>query len=165
MTYSIIKFSLLFLFFMIVSCSNNSTIQPSENGKTEPIFPIGQQVSSDNFTGMIWLEMLVTNDGDLNTHIGNVTFEPGSRSNWHYHPGGQILLATNGVGYYQERGSPIRILNKGDVIECPPNIEHWHGASPDSRFTHIAVGPNLDEGGVVWLEPVSDEEYRTPANN
>ncbi|ALR30373.1 hypothetical protein ATE47_07485 [Chryseobacterium sp. IHB B 17019] len=66
--------------------------------------------------------------------MGNVTFEPGARTKWHLHPGGQIILVTGGVGYYQEKGQPKKILHKGDVIKCPPHVEHWHGASKDSYF-------------------------------
>ena len=73
--------------------------------------------------------MLVTNDTTFNTSIGNVTFEPGARTNWHYHPGGQILLVTSGIGRYQEKGKPVRELRKGDIVKCEPNIIHWHGAS------------------------------------
>lgn len=153
----ILKLSLTLLLLLFISCNDNPENQTAE--EKEPVFPIGEQVSSENFTGLIWLNMLVEDDGTLDTHIGNVTFEPGARSNWHYHPGGQILMATYGTGYYQERGEPIRVLEKGDTVTCPPDVEHWHGASPDSKFTHIAIGPNLDKGGVVWLEPVTDEEY------
>ena len=75
---------------------------------------------------------MVQNDRTYKMQVGNVTFEPGARTNWHYHPGGQILLATDGVGYYQEKGSPKRFFRKGDVIKCPPNITHWHGAGPET---------------------------------
>lgn len=75
------------------------------------------------------------------------------------HPGGQILLVTDGVGYYEEKGQPKKILHKGDVIKCPPNIEHWHGASVDSHFSHLAIG-NSEKKVVVWLRAVSDEEYK-----
>ncbi len=152
---------LLTITILFISCSNEPQTDTADGPKTEPVFPIGQEISSDNFTGTAWLNMIAENDANLNTHIGNVTFAPGARTNWHSHPGGQILLATDGTGYYQEKGSSIQILQKGDVIQCPPNVEHWHGASPDSKFTHIAIGPNLDEGGVVWLNPVTEEDYNS----
>lgn len=158
----IIKFCLPLVTIILISCNTNSEAESAAGQETDPVFPIGEQISSDNFTGTVWLQMLAENDSDLDTHIGNVTFEPGARTNWHYHPGGQILLATDGTGYYQEKGTPIRILQKGDVVQCPPDIEHWHGASPDNKFTHIAIGPNLDRGSVVWLQPVTDEEYHQP---
>jgi quercetin dioxygenase-like cupin family protein len=123
--------------------------------------PIGEKVSSNNFTGTVWLKPLVPNDSVFNCIVGSVTFEPGARSNWHYHPARQILLVTAGIGYYQEKGKPIRIIRKGDAITCPPNVEHWHGASPGSMMTHIAINPNTEKGIVVWLQKVSDEEYKS----
>ena len=125
------------------------------------IFPKGEKAPADYFTGTAWIQLLVPNDSTLNCQIGNVVFEPGARNNWHTHPGGQALLVTNGIGYYQEKGKPIQLLRKGDVINIPPDVEHWHGASPDGEFTHIAVNPNTQKGIVVWLARVSDEEYNS----
>jgi quercetin dioxygenase-like cupin family protein len=105
--------------------------------------------------------MLVANDPDLNCQIANVAFEAGARNNWHTHPGGQILIVTDGIGYYQEKGKPIQLIRKGDVVNIPPDIKHWHGASHDSEFTHIAVNPNTQRGIVVWMERVTDEEYNS----
>jgi quercetin dioxygenase-like cupin family protein len=129
----------------------------SENQNT--IFPKGDKAPADYFTGTAWVRMLLPNDSTLNCQIGNVIFEPGARNNWHTHPGGQILLATNGIGYYQEKGKPIQLLRKGDVVNIPPDVEHWHGASPDSEFTHVAINTNTQKGLVVWLQRVTDEEY------
>ncbi|MEZ0537934.1 cupin domain-containing protein [Caldicellulosiruptoraceae bacterium PP1] len=123
------------------------------------IFSKGQKITNDYFIGNVWLETLVSEGGTYNCIIGNVTFEPGARNNWHKHPGGQILLVTGGKGYYQEEGKPVQILHKGDVVKIGPNIKHWHGATPDSWFTHIAISTNIQKGNVEWLEPVSDEEY------
>ena len=123
------------------------------------IFPKGEKAPAEYFTGTVWVRLLVPNDTTLNCQIGNVRFEPGARNNWHMHPGGQILIATDGIGYYQEKGKPIQMLRKGDVVNIPPDVEHWHGASHDSEFTHIAVNPNTQKGIVVWLERVTDEEY------
>ncbi len=131
----------------------------SENQNT--IFPKGERAPVDYFTGTVWVKMLVRNDPNLNCQIGNVIFEPGARNNWHTHPGGQILIATDGIGYYQEKGKPIQLLRKGDVVNIPPDIVHWHGASPDSEFTHIAINPNTQKGIVVWLERATDEEYNS----
>jgi quercetin dioxygenase-like cupin family protein len=125
------------------------------------IFPKGEKAPAEYFNGTAWVRMLVPNDPVLNCQIGNVVFEPGARNNWHTHPGGQILIATDGVGYYQERGKPIQLFRKGDVINIPPDVEHWHGASPDSEFTHIAVNTNTQKGIVVWLQRVTDEEYKS----
>ena len=125
------------------------------------IFPKGEKAPADYFTGTVSVKVLVPNDSTLNCQIGNVVFEPGARNNWHTHPGGQILLATNGIGYYQEKGKPIQLLRKGDVVNILPDVEHWHGASPDSEFTHIAVNTNTQKGIVVWLQRVTDEEYNS----
>ena len=129
----------------------------SENQNS--IFPKGEKAPADYFTGTAWIKSLVPADDTFNTLIGNVVFEPGARNNWHTHPGGQILIVTEGIGYYQEKGKPIQLLHKGNVVQVLPNTEHWHGASPNSEFTHIAINTNTQKGIVVWLERVTDEEY------
>ena len=129
----------------------------SENQNT--IFPKGERAPADYFIGTVWVKMLLPNDPALNCQMANVVFEPGARNNWHTHPGGQILIVTDGIGYYQEKGKPIQLIQKGDVISISPGVEHWHGASHDSEFTHIAVNPNTQKGIVLWLERVTDEEY------
>jgi 4-carboxymuconolactone decarboxylase len=126
--------------------------------KVAPLFPRGQRITNDNFTGNAWLAPMVTSDDNYNTSVGNVTFEPGARTKWHKHPAGQILLATGGTGFYQEKGSAKRILRKGDVVKCPPDVEHWHGASPGEQFIQVAITPT-DKGAPVWLNAVTDEEY------
>jgi len=123
------------------------------------IFSKGERAPADYFTGTVWMKMLVPNDPTLNCQIGNVVFEPGARNNWHTHPGGQVLIVTGGTGYYQEKGKPIQLISKGDVVNIPPDVEHWHGASHDNEFTHLAINPNTQKGVVVWLERVTDEEY------
>ncbi len=123
------------------------------------VFPKGEKTASTNFTGTVWVHMLVETDTTFNINTGNVTFEPGARTKWHYHPGGQVLLVTNGKGRYQEKGKPVIEMRKGDVIKCEPNIAHWHGAAPDSELSHIAIGTNQHKGAVVWLEAVKEEEY------
>jgi len=123
------------------------------------IFPKGEKLSPDYFTGTAHLKMLVSNEEVFNCQIGNVVFEPGCRNNWHSHPSGQILICTNGEGYYQEKSKVIQLLSKGDVVQIKPGIIHWHGATPDSRFTHIAISPNAEKGIVDWLNPVTDKEY------
>lgn len=122
-----------------------------------PTFSKGNKVNSNNFTGEVWVNMLIS-DIATRTSVGNVTFAPGARSNWHLHPSGQILLVTDGVGYYQEKGKAIRLIRKGDVINCTANLAHWHGASMNSSMSHIAIGQN--NGKVVWMQKVTDEEYR-----
>ena len=89
-----------------------------------------------------------------------VVFEPGVINAWHTHPGGQILIATDGIGYHQIEGQPVEVLHPGDVVMCPPNVKHWHGAAANSRFAHLAVGTNPDRPAVVWSdEMLSKEEY------
>ncbi len=126
---------------------------------TNSIFPKGEKVSPDYFTGTAWLNLLVPQDETNSYAVGNVIFEPGSRNNWHTHPAGQILLITDGNGFYQERGTPARFITKGDVVIIPSHTDHWHGASKDSSLTHIVITNNTKEGTVEWLELVSDEEY------
>jgi quercetin dioxygenase-like cupin family protein/alkylhydroperoxidase/carboxymuconolactone decarboxylase family protein YurZ len=123
------------------------------------VFPKGEIVKSGNFTGTAWLYPLFSNDTTYNIYAGSVRFEPNARTHWHYHPGGQILLVLSGTGLYQEKGKPMKKIQKGDVIQCPPNVEHWHGASPESELTHVAIGTNPGKGPVVWLTPVTDKEY------
>lgn len=112
------------------------------------------------FTGITHLNMLVTRDNVFNSSIGNVTFDKGARTNWHKHSGGQILLVTAGEGRYQEKDKEIQILKAGDVVKIPPNVEHWHGAAPDSEFAHISIEPNIPNNETTWLEPVTDEQYK-----
>ncbi|HEY9071730.1 MAG TPA: cupin domain-containing protein [Candidatus Ozemobacteraceae bacterium] len=123
------------------------------------IFSLGERVSEKYFKGNAWASPLVPKEEVFNCPIYNVTFEPGARNNWHRHPGGQILLVTSGTGWYQERGKPAQVLHEGDIVRIPPDVEHWHGAAADSRFTHLAISTNIQKGDVVWLERVSDEEY------
>ncbi len=143
---------------LVVGCTHHHTVTAVEQ-TSETAFPKGEIFANDNFTGTAWLQMLVNNDSTYNTSIGNVTFEPKARTNWHKHPGGQILLITDGQGYYQEKGNPAQLLHKGDIVRIPPDAEHWHGAAPEYSLTHIAISPNTDKGSVVWLQPVTDEEY------
>ena len=147
---------------LALSCKNGKDKNGFANSQNrEHIFPKGQIITNENFTGTAWLQPLVTSDSTNSIQVGNVTFEPGTRTKWHSHPGGQILLATGGLGYYQEKGSPKRILRKGDVVKCPPNLPHWHGASRDNEFIQIAI-TSSQNGATVWLQPVTDEEYNNP---
>lgn len=123
------------------------------------IFPKGDKAPSSYFTGTAWVMPLVPDDNNLNVVVSNVVFEPGARNHWHTHPGGQILVVTYGTGYYQEKGKAARLLQKGDVVSILPGVEHWHGASPESEFTHLAINPNTQKGIVYWFAPVTEEEY------
>ena len=134
--------------------SSNNTDETTDT----PLFPKGAKITNDNFTGTAWLTSLVTADSINYNAVGSVTFAPGARTNWHLHPAGQIILATGGVGYYQENGRSKRILKKGDVVKCPPNTPHWHGASPDQEFVQIAI-TGRESGPTEWLEAVTEEAY------
>lgn len=127
----------------------------------EKIFPQGNKAPNVVFTGEVYVNMLVTDENKMfNTQVYNVEFKPGARTFWHAHPGGQILLVTEGVGYYQEEGKEARKLTKGDVVEIPIGVKHWHGATQDSHFTHIGMSTKMDAGPAEWLGEVTEEEYR-----
>ena len=125
------------------------------------VFPIGNKndAYARFFIGQSYLCPLTTEG----VFIGNVTFEPGCRNNWHIHRakagGGQILLCTAGRGWYQEWGKPARELQPGDAVVIPAGVKHWHGAAKDSWFAHLAVEVPGEETGNEWLEPVDDEQY------
>jgi quercetin dioxygenase-like cupin family protein len=135
----------------------------SNSNNENTIFHKGERANADYFLGTAWVKNLVPADDILNTVIANVVFEAGARNNWHTHGGGQILITTAGTGYYQEKGKPIQLLHPGDVVRIAPGILHWHGASKDSEFTHIAINPNIQKGMVEWLDRVTDEEYNSLA--
>ena len=122
------------------------------------VFPLGEknEVYAQYFKGQSYLQPLITDA----LNIANVTFESKCRNNWHiHHNGGQILLITSGRGYYQEWGKPAQELKAGDVVNIPAGVKHWHGASKDSWFSHVAIAVSLDCTTTEWLEEVSDEEY------
>ena len=123
-------------------------------------FPVGQENTgyAKYFSGKSYRAPLVKNK-ELNVPMSNITFEPGCRNNWHKHTGGQVLIVVGGMGYYQERGKAARRLIPGDVVEIPADVEHWHGAAPDSWFSHLGIEGNPQTNQNTWLEPVSDEEY------
>ena len=156
-----LKIASVIIVFLIHFTLNAQTMNTNENQNTLDIFPKGDKAPADYFTGTTWVKTLVANDDTLTTVISNVVFEAGSRNHWHKHPGGQILICTEGEGYFQERGKPIQKLHAGDVVKILPDVEHWHGASPTSRFIHIAINVNTEKGIVQWLQPVSDKEYHT----
>ena len=133
----------------------------ADKPQPEPIYPQGDLAPSEFFTGNAYVHGLVEADSVFTTAAGNVVFEAGARSNWHSHPAGQILLVTAGKGYHQIEGQPKEIIRKGDVVQCPPNVSHWHGASADSSMTHIYMVPNTEKGIVEWGDPVTDEEFNS----
>ncbi len=134
--------------------SENTTqtyVSPFDRGELNPY---GQF-----FQGTSYLKMLSTEQ----VPVGNVTFEPGCRNNWHIHHaekgGGQILLVTEGRGWYQEWGKPAQALKPGDVVNIPAGVKHWHGAAADSWFAHLAIEVPGENASNEWCEPVSDEDY------
>lgn len=128
--------------------------------QTSP-FPRGPQAAPETFTNKVWFNLLVPDeDNTFDTHVYNVDFEPAARTHWHSHPGGQILLVTSGTGYFQAKGQPARRLAPGDVVTIPPYTVHWHGAAPDHSFAHIGIGTQERLGPILWLDPVTDAQYR-----
>ncbi len=152
------------LLCLIQSCKTRTETK-KENMKTDrnelnAIFPQGEKGPSETFTGNAYHYGLVDDDSVFTTVVGNVYFEPGARSNWHSHPAGQILIITDGVGYHQIEGQPVEIIKKGDVVKCPPNVRHWHGASADIGIQQLYIVPNTEKGIVNWDEVVTDEVYK-----
>jgi quercetin dioxygenase-like cupin family protein len=124
-----------------------------------PIFPKGE-LSPDgvHHVGNVWLNELSAPDSVFAFSTAMAIFDPGARLDWHTHPGGQILMITEGVGYYQERGKPKQTVRKGEIIKCQPGVEHWHGATPASGFGYLATSPS-QKGKTIWFKRVTDEEY------
>lgn len=151
-----LKYILPLVVVLFTACNNNQKMEDTKQHAL--VFPQGKKITNDNFTGTAYLQTLVDADSLNFISVGNVTFEPGARSKWHSHPAGQILLVMDGVGYYQEKGQPKKILHKGDVVKCPPNIPHWHGASADTALVQVAI-TGREKGETVWLNAVSDDEY------
>ena len=136
---------------------NRKTVA-SSNSTQSHLFDIGAKITNSNFQGTAYLNNLVTADSLNTSAVGSVTFEPGARTKWHMHPAGQILLVIEGVGYYQEKGQQKRIIKKGDVIKCQPNLPHWHGASATNSLVQIAI-TNRHLGETVWMDEVTNQEY------
>ncbi|HEY7055854.1 MAG TPA: cupin domain-containing protein [Vicinamibacterales bacterium] len=115
--------------------------------------------SSDYFTGTVRIDPLFQAPDPARALGAAVTFEPGARTAWHTHPLGQTLIVTAGSGRTQQWGGPVEEIRPGDVVWIPPGEKHWHGASPTTAMTHIAIQEQLDGKPVEWLEKVSDEQY------
>jgi quercetin dioxygenase-like cupin family protein len=167
-----IKTKHIFLFVVMVlcaSCTEKTAEQPNQKdskiitSQDELSFPIGQ--ATDNpalFNGTVYLSPLVRNDDVFNTPgMALVVFPPGIYNKFHVHGGGQILIATEGIGYHQIEGQPIEIMYPGDVAHCPPGVKHWHGASPDGWFSHIAISTNPSMSSLEIFDFISEEEYKS----
>lgn len=154
------------LSLIVISCTeqqipvsvNSNTGRPADKSD-HTIFPKGERAPAQNFTGTVWVHMIAPPSNERSFAIGSVTFEPGARSNWHTHPEGQILLITQGEGRYQEKGKAMRTLKQGETVICEPKIAHWHGASPTSQMSHIAISQRTNNETVEWSAPVTDAEY------
>lgn len=128
------------------------------NSSFKQIFPLGEENINyaQYFIGQSYLANLAAIDGNVDVDVSNVTFEPGCHNHWHKHLNGyQILLATAGQGWYQEAGKPAQLLNPGDVVVIYAGVKHWHGATKDSWFSHVAITKGQSE----WLEPVASSDY------
>lgn len=143
------------------TCKNEKTMTTIEEIKKEMAFPVGEPNTAyaQYFIGNSYLAPLTKDQ----VPVSNVTFEPRCRNNWHIHHatkgGGQMLICIAGTGWYQEWGKPAQKLHPGDVVNIPAGVKHWHGATVDSWFAHLALAVPGENTSNEWLEPVSDEEY------
>ena len=154
-----IKWAILIITIaFIISCGN---IKGGNSMSKNMIFEKGAKAPNAIFTNTVWVNMLLSDEEQVfDTQVYDVIFEPAARTHWHSHPGGQILLVTEGSGYYQEKGKKAQLLKKGDTIPIPPDVVHWHGASPNSEFVHIGMSTKVHLGPAKWFGPVTDQEYR-----
>lgn len=165
----ILSISVLIVF--LANCTKSPTVEqePLVNSERKLIvsspeelsFPIGQAVDNPAlFNGTVYLSQLVSRDDVFNTpNMALVVFEPMVINKWHVHGGGQILIATDGIGYHQIEGQPIEVMFPGDVAKCPPGVKHWHGAIPDSWFAHIAISTNPDMSSLEIFDLIPEAEY------
>lgn len=134
----------------------------SGNGVQE-VYPAGSQKTfkgaEDLFTGEVQVDMLFPANDTAHYSGAYVTFQPGARTAWHLHPAGQHMIVTAGVGLTGTRDGKIVQIQTGDAVWCPPDIDHWHGATPDSPMTHLVLTGTLDGKNVVWKEKVTDQQY------
>jgi quercetin dioxygenase-like cupin family protein len=126
------------------------------SAQTAGIFPLGFKADNVHHTGDIWLYVPTDTTDYYDYHLAVATSAPGAKLDWHLHPAGQQLIITEGVGYYQERDRPVRVVRKGDIVRCSPGVEHWHGATPDEGVVYLAITSNAP---THWKEPVPQEEY------
>jgi quercetin dioxygenase-like cupin family protein len=148
----------------LVAAAATRTTSAARGNDMMQITRAGSQPSrkgpSENFTGEVRVDPVFPVREPGRASAGHVTFEPGARSAWHTHPLGQTLIITSGLGWVQREGGPIEEVRPGDVIWFPPGLKHWHGATPTTAMTHIAIQETLNGKNVDWLEKVSDEQYR-----
>jgi quercetin dioxygenase-like cupin family protein len=117
------------------------------------------KIPSEYITGDVSYKKQSSNIHPENTVIKEVSFVAGSRCNWHINRSLQLFIVTDGIGYFQEKGSAMRLVHKDEVVTVLPGMEHWYGATPYSRYAHIAIVTEIDKGPGIWLEKVTDEQY------
>jgi len=139
----------------VATQQRNAIMEIKRNG-SQPSRP----GSVEYFSGQVRIDPLFQAPDPARVGGGSVTFEPGARTAWHTHPLGQTLIITSGLGWVQREGGPIEEVRPGDVVWFPPGLKHWHGATPTTAMTHIAIQESLDGKNVDWLEHVSDQTYR-----
>jgi quercetin dioxygenase-like cupin family protein len=137
------------------SAQDSHSIKITRSGSQEP-----SKGPAEHFTGSVRIEPLFPAHDPSRASGGKVKFEPGARSAWHTHPLGQTLIVTDGTGWLQQWGGPIEEIRKGDVIWIPAGVKHWHGATPNTAMTHVAIQEQLNGKAVEWMEKVTDEQYR-----
>ena len=161
MKYTVILLSLALL--VSAGAVASRALAAEANKPSQTISRAGSQASvkgpAEFFTGTVRIDPLFPANEAAPFSGGSVTFEPGARSAWHMHPTGQHLIVTAGLGRTQAWGGPIEDIHAGDVIWCPPQVKHWHGASPTTAMTHIAITGTINGKNVEWLEQVTDEQY------
>jgi quercetin dioxygenase-like cupin family protein len=145
----------------------NTEVSPTASGQRSQIITItrngsqpSSQASAQHFTGSVRIEPLFDAHDPSRATGGRVTFEPGARTAWHMHPLGQTLIVTAGTGWIQQEGGLVEEIRAGDVVWIPPATKHWHGATPTTTMTHMAIQEQLNGKNVEWMEQVSDEHYR-----
>ena len=118
-----------------------------------------RRAPKEYFVGTVWQDPIIATEAPARLVVNRVTFEPGARTNWHTHPLGQTLYVISGVGRVQTLGQPVREIKPGDVVWIPAGEKHWHGGSPTTGMTHIAMQEALDGSTATWMEPVTDADY------
>jgi len=156
------KFSLLLLTSSLLMAASVQAekVQRISPVDSRPSLVVSKSDFKKNFTGgEVRVDFLYPATDDNVQSAAYVTFEPGSRTNWHTHPAGQHMIVTSGVGYTQTWKGERRTIKVGDVVWCPVGVKHWHGASADTAMTHLVITGSKDGKSVEWLEPVTDDQY------
>lgn len=157
------RFAILFVSFLLLFATSSGQAAAKDAAHAQTVTRAGAQAAFQGpesfFTGTVRVQPLFPANDAAHFSGAYVTFEPGARSAWHTHPAGQHLVVVSGVGRTQAEGGPISEIRAGDVIWCPPQIKHWHGALPDAAMTHMALTGTRDGKNVVWMEKVTDQQY------